>query len=167
MGLITAEGLEKLKSELAWREGEHDEEIREALKEARSHGDLSENAEFDSAKDEQAENAARIRELHHVIENAVVVQDTGTDEVSVNNEVVVEAPNGKQLTFTIVGPQETNSLEGKISNESPAGAALCGKSVGEVATFTTPSGREVSYKVISIALAKKDLLEGDASGEDA
>ena len=121
---LTAEGRQKLVDELAYREGELRDEIVERLKEARSFGDLSENSEYDAAKEEQSQNESKIVEL--------------------------EDERGKKTKFTIVGTTETNSLEHKISNESPAGQALIGCGKGDQVEFTTPTGKSKSYTVVSI-----------------
>lgn len=118
---LTAEGRQKLVDELAYREGELRDEIVERLKEARSFGDLSENSEYDAAKEEQSQNESKIAEIRQTLSVARVVADAqhGGIRVSIGTTVELEDDRGKKTKFTIVGTTETNSLEHKISNESP------------------------------------------------
>ena len=148
--ILTPEGRQKLVDELAYREGEKSAEIRAALEEARGFGDLSENAEFDAAKEDQARNEARIRELRQTLANAKVAESADELTVSIGATVELEDSRGKKTSFTIVGTTETNSLEHKISNESPAGAALIGAHVGDVVEFATPAGKVKKYTVTGI-----------------
>ena len=147
---LTAEGRQKLVDELAYREGELRDEIVERLKEARSFGDLSENSEYDAAKDKQAQNAARIAEIQAILANAQVAATTGDLTVSIGSTVSLIDPNGEVMEVTLVGTTETNSLEHKISNESPAGQALIGCGKGDQVEFTTPAGKTKSYTIVSI-----------------
>ena len=117
--VLTAEGRQKLVEELAWREGDYAKEIVEDIKEARAFGDLSENSEYDAAKDKQAQNAARIAEIQAILANAQVAATTGDLTVSIGSTVSLIDPNGEVMEVTLVGTTETNSLEHKISNESP------------------------------------------------
>ena len=148
--ILTPEGRQKLVDELAYREGEKSAEIRAALEEARGFGDLSENAEFDAAKEDQARNEARIRELRQTLANAKVAESADELSVSIGATVELKGSRGKTTSFTIVGTTETNSLEHKISNESPAGAALIGAHVGDVVEFATPAGKVKKYTVVGI-----------------
>lgn len=149
--ILTPEGRQKLVDELAWREGEHDAEIIERIKVARDFGDLSENSEYDDAKEEQSKNASRIAELRHILSNAKVSESAiGIGAiVSVGTTVEVEV-SGKKQSYTIVGTTETDSLQHKISNESPMGAALIGATEGETVEYATPNGKKRSVKVLSI-----------------
>ena len=149
--VLTAEGRQKLVEELAWREGDYAKEIVEDIKEARAFGDLSENSEYDAAKDKQAQNAARIAEIQAILANAQVAATTGDLTVSIGSTVSLIDPNGEVMEVTLVGTTETNSLEHKISNESPVGAALIGAHVGEIVIAQTPGGAR-RLKVIEIAL---------------
>ena len=124
--VLTAEGRQKLVEELAWREGDYAKEIVEDIKEARAFGDLSENSEYDAAKDKQAQNAARIAEIQAILANAQVAATTGDLTVSIGSTVSLIDPNGEVMEVTLVGTTETNSLEHKISNESPVGHAIIG-----------------------------------------
>ena len=145
--VLTAEGRQKLVEELAWREGDYAKEIVEDIKEARAFGDLSENSEYDAAKDKQAQNAARIAEIQ-----ATVVEDQGHAlTVSIGTTVELEDEKGKRSTFSIVGTTETNSLEHKISNESPVGHAIIGHGEGDSVEVVTPSGKTRVYTIAKIA----------------
>lgn len=149
---LTAEGRQKLVDELAYREGELRDEIVERLKEARSFGDLSENSEYDAAKEEQSQNESKIAEIRQTLSVARVVEDAphGGIRVSIGTTVELEDERGKKTKFTIVGTTETNSLEHKISNESPAGQALIGCGKGDQVEFTTPAGKTKSYTIVGI-----------------
>ncbi len=149
--ILTPEGRKQLADELAWREGEGGAEIVARIQEAREFGDLSENAEYDAAKEEQSKNASRIAELRHILSNAKVSESaTGHGAiVSVGTTVEVEV-SGKKQSYTIVGTTETDSLQHKISNESPMGAALIGATEGETVEYATPNGKKRSVKVLSI-----------------
>lgn len=152
--VLTPEGREKLVEELAWREGEKTNEIIERLKNARSFGDLSENSEYDDAKDEQSKNASRIAEIRKILSTAKVSEDAGKGrsvKAAIGCKVEVEDDKGNKKSFTIVGPTETDSLEGRISNESPLGAALMGKKKGDDAEFTLPNGKKRTYKVLKVS----------------
>lgn len=147
---LTPEGRQKLVEELAYREGEKHDEIVERLKVARDFGDLSENSEFDDAKEEEAKNASRINEIRSILATARVIDSSTGLEVSIGCTVELTDAKGKKTTFTIVGTTETNSLEHKISNESPAGAAVIGHEVGEKVSFSSPSGKIREYTITSI-----------------
>ncbi|MBQ9059153.1 MAG: transcription elongation factor GreA [Atopobiaceae bacterium] len=157
---LTQKGYEELQSELAWREGEKAAEIVERIREARDFGDLSENAEYDAAKEEQANNEAKIKELKAILADAIIVAelddaDIAEKGVSINTEVDVEDSKGNLRSFTIVGTTETNSLAGEISNESPLGQALTGQFVGDTVEFVTPSGQTRSYTIKAIRASQK------------
>ncbi len=149
--ILTPEGRQKLVDELAEREGRIHDEIVEAIREARAQGDLSENAEYDAAKEDQAKNEARIAEIRYSLANAKIV-DGGSSvaEVSIGSTVELEDANGKRAQFTIVGTTETDSIGHRISNESPAGAALIGHVKGDFVSFTTPTGRVREYTVVNV-----------------
>ena len=147
---LTPEGRQKLVDELAYREGEKHDEIVERIKVARDFGDLSENSEFDDAKEEETKNASRINEIRTILATAKVIDAANGLEVSIGCTVELTDAKGKKTTFTIVGTTETNSLEHKISNESPAGQALIGCGKGDQVEFTTPTGKSKSYTVVSI-----------------
>ena len=149
--VLTAEGRQKLVEELAWREGDYAKEIVEDIKEARAFGDLSENSEYDAAKDKQAQNAARIAEIQAILANAQVAATTGdlTDSIGSTDSLI--DPNGEVMEVTLVGTTETNSLEHKISNESPVGHAIIGHGEGDSVEVVTPSGKTRVYTIAKIA----------------
>lgn len=149
--VLTAEGRQKLVEELAWREGDYAKEIVEDIKEARAFGDLSENSEYDAAKDKQAQNAARIAEIQAILANAQVAATTGDLTVSIGSTVSLIDPNGEVMVVTLVGTTETNSLEHKISNESPVGHAIIGHGEGDSVEVVTPSGKTRIYTIAKIA----------------
>ena len=149
--VLTAEGRQKLVEELAWREGDYAKEIVEDIKEARAFGDLSENSEYDAAKDKQAQNAARIAEIQAILANAQVAATTGDLTVSIGSTVSLIDPNGEVMEVTLVGTTETNSLEHKISNESPVGHAIIGHGEGDSVEVVTPSGKTRVYTIAKIA----------------
>lgn len=149
--VLTAEGRQKLIEELAWREGDYAKEIVEDIKEARAFGDLSENSEYDAAKDKQAQNAARIAEIQAILANAQIAASTGDLTVSIGSTVTLVDPNGELIEVTLVGTTETNSLEHKISNESPVGHAIIGHGEGDSVEVVTPSGKTRVYTIAKIA----------------
>lgn len=149
--VLTAEGRQKLVEELAWREGDYAKEIVEDIKEARAFGDLSENSEYDAAKDKQAQNAARIAEIQAILANAQVAATTGDLTVSIGSIVSLIDSNGEVMEVTLVGTTETNSLEHKISNESPVGHAIIGHGEGDSVEVVTPSGKTRVYTIAKIA----------------
>ena len=149
--VLTAEGRQKLVEELAWREGDYAKEIVEDIKEARAFGDLSENSEYDAAKDKQAQNAARIAEIQAILANAQVAATTGDLTVSIGSTVSLIDPNGEVMEVTLVGSTESNSLEHKISNESPVGHAIIGHGEGDSVEVVTPSGKTRVYTIAKIA----------------
>lgn len=149
--VLTAEGRQKLVEELAWREGDYAKEIVEDIKEARAFGDLSENSEYDAAKDKQAQNAARIAEIQAILANAQIAASTGDLTVSIGSTVTLVDPNGELIDVTLVGTTETNSLEHKISNESPVGHAIIGHGEGDSVEVVTPSGKTRIYTIAKIA----------------
>lgn len=147
--LITESGLEKLKEELEERSTTTRQEIANAIKEAKEQGDLSENAEYSTAKQQQAENEARIAELEMMIKNAEVVKrDEKDSSAQIGSKVTVKA-NGKEMIFEIVGINESDPSVNKISNESPIGGALIGKKVGDKVEINIPSGT-ITYEIAAI-----------------
>lgn len=127
-------------------------EVAQKLKEAREQGDLSENAEYDAAKDEQRDIEARIEELEKILKNAEVVdeEEVDLDKINVGCRVkILDMEFNEELEYKVVGSTEANSLTGKISNESPVGKAILGAQVGDVVTVETPAG-ELQYKILEI-----------------
>ena len=147
---ITQQGLEDLKKELEYLQQEKRPEVIESLKEARALGDLSENAEYDAARNEQDEVETKIASLTMMIKNAVVIESADTDKVSIGSTVQIEYTADKEKeTYTIVGSAEADPFENKISNSSPLAVAILGKKVGDVGKATSPNG-EYEVKIISI-----------------
>ena len=152
----TQEGYDALLRELEVMKAEREKNKKE-ISEARSYGDLSENSEYDEAKSNQAKIAMRIAELEEMIKNAVVQSDADVDysKVSVGSVVVVKNPaTGKETTYHIVGSYEADPFSGLISDESPIGMALRGKSAGETVTYTLPNGNEKSLVIVSVSRSK-------------
>ena len=150
--LLTYAGLKKLEEELHDLKVVKRKEVAEKIKEAREQGDLSENAEYDAAKDEQRDIEARIEEIEKILKNAeVVVEDeVDLDKISVGCKVKVhDFEFEEDIELKIVGSTEANSLEGKISNESPVGHALIGKKINDVVDVETQAG-VIQYKVLDI-----------------
>ena len=147
--IISQEGYDKLKKELADRLNVKRLEIASRIETAKELGDLSENAEYAEAKNEQAFNDGRIAELTTLLKNVTVVQnDHDKNKVSMGSRVMAEA-EGKTKEFTIVSFNQANPAEGKISNESPLGTAFLGKKKGDKVLVNTPKG-EVKYEIIDI-----------------
>ena len=150
---ITFEGLKKLEDELQDLKINRRRDVAQKIKEARELGDLSENAEYDAAKDEQRDIEARIEEIDKILKNAEVVDEDEVDlsKVSIGCKIKLkDLEYDEILDFKMVGSTEANSLKNKISNESPLGSALIGKKVGDVIKVETQMG-EVEYKVLSIS----------------
>ena len=149
--VLTPEGKQKLEEELKWREGEERERITEAIKVARDFGDLSENSEYDDAKDEQAANENRISVLKQQLANCVVVEAPRRGgRITIGHVVTVADANGKQRVFTIMGTAEADPKAGKISNESPMGKALMDHRKGDEVSFLSPSGKTLRYTVLEV-----------------
>ena len=149
MEYISQEGLEKLKEELQQLKIAERQSIAERLEKAAALGDLSENAEYQEAKEAQSLNESRIGELEEMLKNIVVIKKpVGTDVVQIGSVVVVER-SGKDETYLIVGSEEADPLSGKVSNESPLGKAFLGKKRGVSFEVKTPGG-SMTYKVREI-----------------
>lgn len=147
--ILTSEGLVKIKEELQFLKREKRKEIAESIKDAKEYGDISENAEYDDAKNEQAFVEGRIAELEKMIKNVKIVKRASRcDRVKIGCTVEV-ASDGKQVKYRIVGPSESSPSEGRISHESPLGAALIDKAVGEVIDLKLPD-QKLKYRIISI-----------------
>ena len=150
--VLTAEGRQKLVDELAWREGDLTKQIVERIKVARDFGDLSENSEYDDAKEEQAKNAARIAEIQSIPANAKDAEAVDhVLSVSIGCTVELVDVDGVAMEVTLVGTTETNSLEHKISNESPVGRAIIGHGEGGTVEVVTPSGKSRVYTITKIS----------------
>lgn len=150
--IMTYEGLKKLEDELQDLKVVKRKEIAQKIKEAREQGDLSENAEYDAARDEQRDMEARIEELEKLLKNAEVIDEDEMQGDKINVGCIVklyDLEEDDELEIHIVGSSEANSLAGKISNESPLGQALIGKKVDEMVVVETPAGN-FEYKVLSV-----------------
>ena len=146
---LSKDGLEKLRAELDEMVTVKRPEVANRIHDAKEHGDLSENAEYEDAKNEQAFVEGRIQTVEALIKNATLIDEHhSNDHVSIGSTVKVSGPDGSQ-TFTIVGSTEAKPTEGRISNESPVGRALLGRKKGESLTVQVPAG-ELAYKIVSI-----------------
>ncbi|MGM9987662.1 MAG: transcription elongation factor GreA [Bacillaceae bacterium] len=149
---MTAAGKEKLEAELENLKTVKRKEVVERIKVARSFGDLSENSEYDAAKDEQAFVESRISQLENMIRNAVIIVEGENDStiVSLGKTVTfVELPDGEEESYTIVGSAEADPFEGKISNDSPMAKSLIGKTIGDEATVVTPGG-DIQVRIVAV-----------------
>ena len=150
---LTKAGLEKLQNELEQLKTVGRTEIADKIRVARGYGDLSENSEYDEAKNEQAKIEARIVELEKMLENVSIIADENinTDVVALGvNVVVLDVEYDEELTYRIVGSAEANPMQGYLSDDSPVGKALLGAKVGDEVVAATPTG-ELKFKIISIS----------------
>lgn len=150
--ILTYAGLKKLEEELHDLKVNKRKEVAEKIKEAREQGDLSENAEYDAAKGEQRDIEARIEEIEKILKNAEVVVEDEVDDDKINigcKVSVFDMEFDEEMQFFIVGSTEANSLQNKISNESPVGKALIGAKVGDIVDVESPAG-VMQYKVLTI-----------------
>ena len=148
--ILTPEGKEKLEQELHFLENDKRAEVGERIKVAREFGDISENSEYDDAKNEQAMLEARISEINQILSEATVVAaPKRSSKVNVGSTVTVQMGSGERV-FTIVGGAEADTAAGKISNESPVGAALLGHKKGETVAAVGPTGREIVMTILKI-----------------
>ena len=150
--ILTYAGLKQYEDELQNLKVVRRKEVAQKIKEAREQGDLSENAEYDAAKDEQRDIELRIEELEKLLKNAEVVveEEIDVNKINIGCKVkLLDVEYDEEMEFYIVGSTEANSLQNKISNESPVGAALIGKSVGDVVDVETQAG-VLQYKVLEI-----------------
>ena len=147
---LSKDGLEKLRSELDEMVSVKRPEVANRIHDAKEHGDLSENAEYEDAKNEQAFVEGRIQTLEALIKNATIIDENhSTDHVQIGSTVAVDSPDGQER-FTIVGSAEAKPSEGRISNESPVGRALLGKKKGEKVIVRVPAG-DITYKIMGIS----------------
>lgn len=144
---ITAEGKKVLEAELETLKARRGE-IAEKIAEARDYGDLSENAEYDAAREEQGLVESRIAEIEDIVLNAELIKVSKKSTIGIGSKV--ELKNGSKVAnYHVVGSVEANPVEGKISNESPIGVALMGKKIGDKVTVTTPKG-EINYDIVAL-----------------
>ena len=148
---LTEKGLDEIKKELDFLKLAKRPEVILALKEARAQGDLSENSEYDAARNEQALVESKIAELEKMVENAVVIKEVDTDKVSIGTSVKIEyVDDGETESYMVVGSKEADPFENKISNESPIAQAIMGKKIGDVVSVASPNG-QYSVKILEIA----------------
>ncbi len=145
---ITEDGRATLEQELDELKGRRGD-IAEKIAAARDFGDLSENAEYDAAREEQGLVETRIAEIEDILQNASIIQATAGSTVGLGSRVELKTGD-KTVVYSLVGPVEADPLSGKISNESPIGLQLMGKSVGDQATISTPKG-DTTYEIVSLA----------------
>lgn len=148
---LTAEGAARMKAELEELKGPGREALAKRLREAVSQGDISENADYTKAKEDQGFLEGRIQELEYLLMNAVIIQETNqpSDTVQVGVRVTVQEAGEEPETYHLVGAKEANPRSGKISNESPIGKALMGRRAGDKVTAQTPSG-EIQFSILKI-----------------
>lgn len=149
---LSAERLEELKKELTYLKTVREKEVADLIKEARSFGDLSENSEYDEAKNEQGKLYSRIAEVENILSNYVVIEENtdNTDVVGMGSKITVkDVSTGDEETYQVVGSQEADPMNGRISEESPFGKALLGRAVGDIAVVEAPAGN-IEYEVVSI-----------------
>lgn len=150
--MLTGEGLKKLQDELQDLEVVKLKEVAQKIKEAREQGDLSENAEYDAAREEQRDIVSRIEEIKEILKNVEVVDDDDVDTAKVNIGCTVKLWDKEfeeEVEYTLVGSTETDSLNNKISNESPLGRELMGKNVGEIVTLESAYGNS-QFEILDI-----------------
>ncbi len=150
--LLTKQGLEERQKELEYLKTEKRNEIAEKIKVARSFGDLSENSEYDEAKNEQAKMENRIAELEEMLKNVKIIDESKTNSKIVNTGTkvkILDVEMNEEFDYQVVGSSEADPMNGKISDESPVGKALIGRKVGETVVAITPSG-ELEYKIVKI-----------------
>ncbi len=149
---LTEQGFEKLKEELTHLKDVDRKQNLEALKEARAQGDLTENADYDAARDEQARIEARIKEVENILKHSEIISNSNNSKtILIGKTVRIKfIENNLEREFTIVGHLEANPLHGKISNESPIGKALIGRKKGQVINYKAETGTEISVEIIDI-----------------
>ncbi len=150
--ILTPEGKAKLEEELHYLETEKRQEVGERIRVAREFGDISENSEYDDAKNEQAFVESRIAEIKQILATAQLVDSNkrSTSKVNIGATVTLEDAKGNERVFQLVGAAEADSANGKISNESPLGAALLGKKKGEVVEYEGPTGRKMKFTILKV-----------------
>ena len=154
----TKEGYQALVDELNYLKGEKTEEVKQSLAQARSYGDLSENSEYDEAKNEQARVATRIAELEELITHAEIIDESEmrADVINLGSTVVAyDYDMEEEVEYSIVGTNESDPMRGRISDRSPIGRAMIGKVVGDIVNVTTPGG-ELKFKILSVERTKNN-----------
>lgn len=149
--VLTAEGKAKLEEELRYLENEKRDEVGERIRIAREFGDISENSEYDDAKNEQAFIEQRIAEINQILANAQIVDTPKrTNKVVIGSTVTLTDDSGRERVFTIVGGAEADTSQGKISNESPVGAAVLGHKKGDTIEYEGPTGRKMKFTLVKV-----------------
>lgn len=149
--VLTIEGKEKLEEELRYLENEKRDEVGERIRIAREFGDISENSEYDDAKNEQAFIEQRISEINQILANAQIVNAPKKgNKVVIGSTVTLVDENDRERVFTIVGGAEADTAAGKISNESPVGAAVLGHKKGDVIEYEGPTGRKMKFTLAKV-----------------
>ena len=154
---MSQERYDDLVKELHYLETVREKEVSELIKEARSFGDLSENSEYDEAKTEQGKLYSKIAEMKVLIENAEIIEKTelDADTVSLSSHVKLrDLDENDEIEYQIVGSQEANPMQGRISDESPVGSALIGKKAGDSVDVTLPNGNIITYKVLGVSRSR-------------
>jgi transcription elongation factor GreA len=148
---LTAEGQSKLEDELKHLETVRRREVGERIKEAKEFGDISENSEYDDAKNEQAWVESRILEITQILARATIIDaPKKSDKVTLGSKVSLQSETGVKRTYQVVGSAEADPNADKISNESPVGAAILGHKKGDTVSVTTPSGKVIKYTILTI-----------------
>jgi transcription elongation factor GreA len=147
---LTQQGLLDLQNELERLKTEDRKRNLEALKEARAQGDLSENADYDAARDEQAQIEARIKEIEGILKDYEIIKDDLSNKVNIGKTVVIQVGNLPAQEYTIVGSLEADPLNKKISNESPIGKGIIGSKKGKSVTIKTETGKDVVVKIVDV-----------------
>lgn len=148
---LTQEGVEALKNELKYLKDEKRPEVVAALQEARAQGDLSENADYDSAREEQARTEARIKEIENILENFKLIKTTNDNRINAGKTVkLLFVEKNKEVEYQLVGTIEANPLLNKISIESPVGAAIVGQNVGDTVTVRLETGKTFDVTIIEV-----------------
>ncbi len=148
---LTPAGFLEIETELDKLRKEDRPRIIQAIKEAREQGDLSENADYDAAREEQSKVEARIKELEYMVEHALIIDETKSDVVGLGSTVTIQyVDDDDEDEYKIVGSLEADPTDNKISDESPFGSALCGKKIGDIVTIDSPNG-SYDVKIVSIA----------------
>ena len=147
---LTPSGLKQLEEELQKLKTVDRERNLEALKEARSQGDLTENADYDAAREDQARIEKRIKELENILKNAELIEDDKSNKVTIGKTVTLEIEGLEPETYRIVGTLEADPLDHKISNESPVGKAVIGHKKGDEVAYKTEANREIKVKIVDV-----------------
>ena len=149
--IVSHEGLKKLQQELEYLKTVKRKEVAQAIQKARAYGDLSENSEYDEAKNEQAKVEAAIAELEEQLKNVRVVAEINTDSIGIGTKVMVRDMDFEEdIEYTLVGSNEANALENKISDQSPIGRAIIGAKVGDILSIAIPAG-QMRIQILSIS----------------